>query len=255
MRPVAIVTTMLVLTGCSQPNPAGQPAPAPTAAAPQAAPAADDGGASVVPHIDYPELPAEDPTAGADTPDATETAEPVPPNEIPVPTEAAEVALLLDKQPRLLTGGIHNLTATSLNQMNDQLVLHYGTPPEQLATGAAGAGIQIAIKLVSPNLKQFKQTDVVSATVTYMEVDSEGSYSEWNGAFMRGEADSTLSFDVSAADGKITFTAKGLLGTDGGWGAPVSQRLVDWTLRDASLDAPPPASAATTNADSGGSNW
>ncbi|MFN3429701.1 MAG: hypothetical protein ACK46X_07090 [Candidatus Sericytochromatia bacterium] len=255
MRPLAFVTALLVLTGCSQPNPAGQPAPVPTGA-PQtgpAAPATGEGGVSVVPNIDYPDLPAEDPAAAGGTPGATESAAPVPVNEAPVLTEAAEVALLLDKQPRLLTGGIHNLTNTALNQMNDQLVLHYGTSPDELATGAAGAGIQVAIKLAGSGLKQFKQTDVVSATVTYMEVDAEGSYSEWNGAFMRGEGDSTLSFDVTAADGKITFTAKGLLGTDGGWGAPVSQRLVDWTLRDASLDAPAPA--ATASPASGGGHW
>lgn len=253
MRPVAFVTALLVLSGCSQPNPASQPAPTPSSAAPQAgAPAAGDGGVSDVPSIDYPDLPVEDPGA-AGTPGGDMSATPAPVNEVPVPTEAAEVSLMLDRQPRTLTGGVHNLTNTSLNQMNDQLVLHYGTPPEQLATGAAGMGIQIAIKLVSNSLKTFKQTDVVSATVTYMEVDSEGSYSEWNGAFMRGEADSTLSFDVSAANGKITFTAKGLLGTDGGWGAPVSQRLVDWTLRDATLDAPAPAPTATPA--SGGSHW
>lgn len=266
MRPVAVVAALILMAGCSQPSPTGNPVPAPHASThvPAGAAPAPSAGANVaiVPTIDYPTvvgLPSPRPSqavpaagsggggnsGGGGGGSGGGNATPTPAASQAPPAGAAFVSLKLDRMEQPLAGDVVNLTAPD----GDRLIFQYGLAPAAIDARQPGAAVRISIRLPGVALRSFRQAEVESVLVTYMRVDDQGRYHEWRGAFSKGGTASTVSFDGSAADGRLTFVTRGLVISDGsGWGNDGSQMMIDWEMRDVPMALPPSPTPAPTDA-------
>lgn len=257
MRPVALVAALLLVAGCSQASPTDPSVPAlenaanvPAAAAP-ATGASPGANVAIVPTIDYPTvvgLPSPRPSqapngggAGGGTPDSPNSgsgvdATPAPGESQAPPAGATFVSLKLDRMERSLAGSMLNLSSAGA----DRLIYQYGATPEAIDARTPGAAVRLSIRLPGTAARPFRQAEVDSVLVTYMQVDEQGRYHEWRGAFSRGGTASTLSFDGSASNGLLSFVIRGVVISDGsGWGDGGSQVLIDWEMRDVPLALPP----------------
>lgn len=258
MRPVAVVAALIVMAGCSQPTPTGNPAPAPHASThvpAGAAPAASPGSnVAIVPTIDYPTvvgLPSPRPSqavpaagsggggsssGGGGGSNGGGSATPAPSASQAPPTGASFVSLKLDRLEQSLAGDVVNLTAAD----GDRLILQYGAAPAAIDARQPGAALRISIRLPGVGARAFRQAEVENVLVTYMQVDEQGRYHEWRGAFSKGVTASTLSFDGSATDGLLSFIVRGVVISDSsGWGSDGSQLMIDWEMRNVPTALPP----------------
>jgi hypothetical protein len=266
MRPVAVVAALILMAGCSQPSPTGNPMPAPHASThvpAGAAPAASAGAdVAIVPTIDYPTvvgLPSPRPSqavpaagnggggnsgGGGGSGNGGQST-PAPAQSQAPPAGAAFVSLKLDRMEQALAGDVVNLTAPD----GDRLIFQYGLAPAAIDARQPGAAVRVSIRLPGVALRPFRQAEVESVLVTYMRVDERGGYHEWRGAFSKGGTASTVSFDGSAADGRLSFITRGLVISDGsGFGDDGSQMMIDWEMRDVPMALPPSPTPAPSDA-------